>query len=134
MCYSQVARWRRSADHRSTVTTASAVFSGTTTERPHEFFDYTTGYIFTFGIGTPLLERNVLREFDRILKKAGLAKRRIHDLRHTCISLLHAQGVPLKTISDIVGHTDMRLTSFRYLHIFTEEKKQAARTMDRLLR
>ena len=41
-CYSHVARCqRRTAGHRSAATSASAVFSSTTTERPHEFFDYT---------------------------------------------------------------------------------------------
>jgi integrase len=91
------------------------------------------GYIFTSRIGTPLRERNVLRDFSGLLEAAGLPKRRMHDLRHTCISLLGAQGVPLKTISEIVGHTDVRLTSHAYLHVFSEEKKAAANAIDRLL-
>jgi hypothetical protein len=41
-CYFQIGRWRRRSEgHRSAVTSASAVFSSTTTERPHEFFGYT---------------------------------------------------------------------------------------------
>ena len=93
-----------------------------------------TGYVFTSGVGTPLLERNVLRDFTAVLKKTGLPKRRIHDLRHSFVSLLAAEGVPLKTIAEIVGHSDIRLTQNIYQHVFSEEKKDAARAMDRVLR
>jgi len=93
-----------------------------------------TGFIFTSTIGTPLGERNVLRDFDAIVKKAGLPKRRIHDLRHTAISLLAANGVPLKTISGIVGHSDVRLTENIYRHVFSEEKREAAAKMDAILK
>ena len=93
-----------------------------------------TGYIFTSRTGTPLMERNVLREFTRVLEAAGLPRRRMHDLRHTCISLLAAQGVPLKTIAEIAGHSDIRLTQNVYPHVFSEEKQGAASTMDQILR
>src|SRR5260370_38214856 len=49
-CYSHVAKCRRGSEgHRSAVTNASAVFSSTTTERPHEFFGYTGSNRRTFA-------------------------------------------------------------------------------------
>jgi integrase len=75
-----------------------------------------TGYVFTSSIGTPLMDRNVLRDFHGLLKTAKLGKRRFHDLRHACVSLLAAQGVPDTTIAEIVGHSDVRLTKNVYTH------------------
>jgi integrase len=92
-----------------------------------------TGFVFTTTIGTPLDDRNVLRAFDALLSAAKLPKIRIHDLRHTCVSLLAAQGVPVKTISEIIGHSDIRLTQNVYQHVFKEAKQGAAAAMERAL-
>ena len=59
--------------------------------------------------------------------------RRFHDLRHACISLLGAQGVPLKVVAEIVGHSDIRLTQNVYQHVYQEAKRDAANKMDELL-
>ena len=40
-----------------------------------------TGYVFTSTIGTPLNDRNVLRDFHKLLEAAGLPRRCLHDLR-----------------------------------------------------
>ena len=69
-----------------------------------------TGHVFTTTIGTPIDDRKILREFDALVKAAGLPKQRFHDLRHAAITLLGAQGVPLKVIAEIVGHSDIRPT------------------------
>ena len=63
----------------------------------------------------------------------ALPKQRFHDLRHACISLLGAQGVELKVISEIVGHSDFRLTRNVYQHVYSEQKRAAADTMNTLL-
>jgi integrase len=92
-----------------------------------------TGHVFTSTIGTPIDDRKILKEFDALVKAAGLPKQRFHDLRHACISLLGAQGVPLKVIAEIVGHSDIRLTQNVYQHVYSEAKRAAANTMDTLL-
>jgi len=92
-----------------------------------------TGYVFTTTIGTPIDDRNALRAFDALLTAAKLPKIRIHDLRHTCVSLLAAQGIPLKTISEIIGHSDIRLTQNVYEHVFAEARQDAADAMERSL-
>jgi integrase len=61
-------------------------------------------------LGTPIDDREILKEFNALLEAAGLPKRRFHGLRHACISLLGAQAVDLKVISEIVGHSAIRLT------------------------
>jgi len=46
--------------------------------------------VFTTWVGTPLEPGNVNRHFIELCAKAGLRRIRIHDLRHTCASLLVA--------------------------------------------
>ncbi len=92
-----------------------------------------TGFVFTSTIGTPIDDSKVLREFNAIVKAAELPKQRFHDLRHAAITLLGAQGVPLKVIADIVGHSDIRLTQNVYQHVFQPAKREAADKMNELL-
>lgn len=92
-----------------------------------------TGHVFTSTIGTPIDDRKILREFVALVNAAQLPKQRFHDLRHACISLLAAQGVPLKVIAEIVGHSDIRLTQNVYQHVYREAKLAAADTMNSLL-
>jgi integrase len=53
-----------------------------------------------------------------------------HDLRHACLSLLAAQGVPARVAMEMAGHSDIRLTQNIYTHVFDEAKRQAADVMD----
>lgn len=91
------------------------------------------GHVFVSTIGTPIDDPKVLRESDAIVKAAGLPKLRFHDLRHAAITLLGAQGVPLKVTAEIVGHSDIRLTQNVYQHVFQPAKREAADKMNELL-
>jgi integrase len=62
-----------------------------------------------------------------------LPKQRFHDLRHACASLLGAQGVPLKVIAEILGHSDIRLTQNLYQHVYAAGTRAAAGVMDDFL-
>jgi integrase len=92
-----------------------------------------TRYVFTSTIGTPIDDRKILKEFNSLVEAAMLPKQRFHDLRHACISLLAAQGVPVKVIAEIVGHSDVRLTQNVYQHVYKDAKRDAANKMDELL-
>jgi integrase len=61
-----------------------------------------------------------------MLKAAGLpVTTRFHDLRHSCATILLAQGVPLKTVSDILGHSSIRVTADIYGHTGDDQKREA---------
>ncbi len=92
-----------------------------------------TGHVYTTSIGTPLDDRRILKEFTSLVAAAQLPKQRFHDLRHACISLLHAQGIPDKEVAQIVGHSDIRLTQAVYQHVFEAGKREAANKMNELL-
>jgi integrase len=66
-----------------------------------------------------------------VLKRANLpATTRVHDLRHSAVSLLLAKGVPLKLAQDLLGHGSIAVTSAFYAHIADEMKEQTADTVD----
>lgn len=52
-----------------------------------------------------------------MLEKHGLKRMRFHDLRHSCASLLLANGVPLKHIQEWLGHSDFSTTANIYAHL-----------------
>ena len=84
-------------------------------------------------MGTPIDPRNVKRRFDALLKDAKLPHYRVHDLRHFCASLLLAQGVPLKVVSDILGHSQISTTADLYTHGLPSLRKEAIDLMDSIL-
>jgi integrase len=89
-----------------------------------------TGMVFTTGHGTPLDPRNLYRDFRRILKRAGLPAIRFHDLRHSAASLMLAQGIPLRSIQEILGHSSIAITANLYAHVGEQLKREAADAMD----
>jgi integrase len=57
----------------------------------------------------------------------------IHELRHSAVSLLFVMGVPMKVISETLGHSSERVTSEIYVHLQAEHRIVAADTMTRAL-
>jgi integrase len=92
------------------------------------------GLVFPSSLGTPLSARNVTRSFHRMLEKAGLERMRFYDMRHTCASLLLAQGVPLRVVMEILGHSQISLTANTYTHVIMPLVSDAASLMDDLLK
>ena len=89
--------------------------------------------VFTSRTGKPLDERNVLRRFQYLLALAELPKMRIHDLRHSAVAILIAQGVNIKAISELLGHSSVAFTLQVYGHLLEETKQETADKMDAAL-
>jgi integrase len=93
-----------------------------------------SGLVFVSQRGTPLEPGNVVRHFKTVLRKAGLPEAtRFHDLRHSCATLLIAQGVHLSVIKDILGHTQISTTADIYGHVLPELQREATAKLDVLL-
>jgi integrase len=92
-----------------------------------------SGLVFTSTIGTPLDQRNAFRLFQEALQRAGLPHIRFHDLRHTCASLLLAQGVHPRVVMETLGHSQISLTMDTYSHVIPALQRDAADRMEALL-
>lgn len=68
-------------------------------------------------------------EMDRGSKAAGVKRIRIHDLRHSHISLLIDMGFSVVAIADRVGHESIEIT-YRYAHLFQSKQKEMAIKLD----
>ena len=88
--------------------------------------------IFTTRFGTPVDTTNVLHRFQSILQRAGIARMRFYDLRHTHASLLIAEGVHPKKIAERLGHASIKLTMDLYGHLFEGSDQESADRMQRL--
>jgi integrase len=92
------------------------------------------GLVFPSSVGTLMEPGNLHRHFKVILARAGLpATTRFHDLRHSCATLLLAQGVPLVVVRDTLGHTQISTTADIYGHVLPDTHRQAVDGLDALL-
>jgi integrase len=73
-------------------------------------------------------------KFYPLLERAGLPRIRPHDLRHTAATLLLARGVPVKVVSEMLGHANVGITLSIYGHVLPHMQQQAVSTMDDMLR
>ncbi|EKR0258411.1 site-specific integrase [Listeria monocytogenes] len=89
--------------------------------------------IFSHDNGTPFTPASVTRMFNRFLEKEennDLTKISFHDLRHSAASFLLEQGINVKVIQNILGHSDIKVTLNTYAHITEDGYSEAAKTFD----
>jgi integrase len=91
------------------------------------------GLVFPSALGTPLDSSNVTHHLQHQLEAAGLPRVTFHALRHTCGSLLHQEGVPARTIMEILGHSQITLTLGTYCHTTNAMFDEAAGALARAL-
>ncbi len=89
--------------------------------------------MFTAVNGIPASDSTVRKDFARCLRTAGLPPLRLHDLRHSCATILHAAGLPVNVVSEILGHSSASITWNVYGHVIPATRRAAADAMDRAL-
>jgi integrase len=89
--------------------------------------------VFATHRGQPLMHRNVLRAFTRLLKKADLPAIRFHDLRHTNATLMLKQGVHPKVVQERLGHSQIGITLNTYSHVLPGLGREAVERLGAIL-
>jgi len=90
--------------------------------------------IFASNQGTPLHSGNLTkRYFHQILNDAKLGHHTLYSLRHSCATLLLADGVNIKVIQERLGHSDITLTLSTYSHVLEGMQEDATDRMGALL-
>jgi integrase len=95
--------------------------------------DRARDFVFAGPTGEPLYARSVLREFQRVLRRAGLPVITIHQLRHGYATLMLEAGIDIAVVSKALGHSTITTTVDTYMHVTPTSRRQAASRMGAIL-
>lgn len=87
---------------------------------------------FIFGEKTPFSASYLDRIWREVTQRAGLPKIRIHDLRHSCASLLISKGISIVAVSKRLGHTDTEQTLNTYAHLMPRDSERILKELANL--
>ena len=122
---------------RDVITTPKTKKSNRTIKMPKFLCEEMQEYIGMFyGAGEndrifPVSKSYMHHEMDRGAKQAGVKRIRIHDLRHSHVSLLIEMGFTALAIADRLGHESIEVT-YRYAHLFPSKQTEIANKLDDL--
>ena len=91
------------------------------------------GLVFVSPEGTPFKPESISQSFERAVKRSGLPRIRLHDLRHTHATHLLASGANAKLASDRLGHSSVAFTLDTYGHVLPGQQADAADAVARLV-
>jgi integrase len=83
------------------------------------------GFVFAGSTGQPLREDTISKQWQRTLARLNVPRVRLYDARHTAATLMLEANVPLKQVSDRLGHSSIMLTADVYTHVSGEEAQRA---------
>ena len=87
------------------------------------------GYLFRYADGRLISPNTLTRVFAEFIEEHKLKDIRFHDLRHTCASILYANGTDLITIQEVLGHAQLT-TTIMYTHKISDRKTAALAQMN----
>ena len=86
--------------------------------------------VFAHAHGSPILPHSITNPWKRLVKKAGFMGIRLHDSRHTHVTLMLKQGVNPKTVAERLGHASVVITLDTYSHVLPGIREAVARAFD----
>lgn len=90
------------------------------------------GLVFCTPQGTPIDSRDDWADWHALLREAGVRVTRVHDARHTAATLLLEQGISVRVVQEILGHSQLSQTE-RYPHVTRAMSQHAADRMSEAL-
>jgi len=89
------------------------------------------GFVFAGETGAPMSLRNMAaRQFLPLLKAAGLPKVQVYSLRHMHAIHLLSAGVPVKVVSERLGHASAMMTLNVYAHVLSGQQEDAVARLE----
>jgi len=89
-------------------------------------------FVFPSTEGGMMNKYSYRRWIVKAAEKAGIERTRLHNLRHTAISLLLNSGADPFAVQKLAGHSDVRLTTQTYAHVQAEALRRAAGVLNRI--
>jgi len=86
--------------------------------------------VFCFEDGRMYTSDALNWRFSRMTRRAGIGHWHAHEGRHTAVSIMSSNGVPLQEISDTVGHKSTHVTETVYRHVILPAIRRGATVMD----
>lgn len=90
-------------------------------------------FVFINELGDLILPDHLTHSFAKVLKRNNLKYIRLHDLRHSCASIMLANGVQMKQIQDWLGHSNFSTTADVYSHLDFSSKIESAKKIETAL-
>lgn len=100
-----------------------------TSELMEFLFSFKNSHPYVLGEKKPLDPRTMQYRFKKILKTAGVDDRNFHILRHTFATNCMENNMEVKTLSEILGHSDVKITLNRYVHPAMDLKRKQMGTL-----
>lgn len=91
-------------------------------------------YIYVDQLGERIKPNYITQNFKLTLKKLQMPHIRFHDLRHSCATLLLANGVSMKEVQEWLGHSDYSTTANIYSHLEFSSKVSSANVMNEVIK
>ena len=92
------------------------------------------GFVCVGENGELIKPDRVTRTFRKLINECGLKKIRLHDLRHSCATLLYEQDIQLKDIQMWLGHSDIQTTANIYSHFDYTRKEKTGKIIEKSLK
>ena len=93
--------------------------------------DHNTTFVFEEN-GQPFSAKTVFGNWKKVLNENNIPYKKFHALRHTYATMLLSKGVDLKTVQNLMGHSDLTITQL-YLHVVPKTKKDAVNKLNSIL-
>lgn len=91
-------------------------------------------YVCTKSNGIIFRPEKISMAFRNFIEKNNFPHIRLHDLRHSFATILYQNGVPIKNISETLGHSDITTTLKIYAHLMENSKKDSVNKMNDILK